>query len=444
MGRPGHIVQAILGTAVIVAHGIIQGAIDVAAELLAEIIEIVSLTAPRRRIGGGIAVDAQEDLRLKGGSLCHTGLQYHLGTATGIDEQYRSAPVPQNSRQFCGDLPIHIVLMLPRIESQSTHIGAAVARVNDDSGPRYAAGRIIELQRKGVAIIAGGIAAHAIGLAEPQRQGIAAPGSGREDRVLGQAGEISAGRFEIIEGKGDSSVGIAHRIAGGLAHIQCHRCGAGIGGNAHAIHHHILHLLAAGGNIPRIYPQAAGQLVIAIGGTAAGKDDHIAYCVIQRTLRQRVVAAVAQVIQRAGGEGFRLACCYHNGAAAAYFGDLIDLDGGARLVFIDSFPAALKGDIPQVLHTAAGRGGAISPSILHIEGILIGVIVLAIIAGQCHRLAVYYRRDLGILISHGRQGDIGITIYGQGTGRYHALEDLHIAGDLIHQRFILMYDGKGI
>ena len=114
-------------------------------------------------------MDAQEDLRLKGGSLCHTGLQYHLGAATGIDEQYRSAPVPQDSRQFCGDLPIHIVLMLPRIESQSTHIGAAVARVNDDSGPRYAAGRIIELQRKGVAIIAGGIAAHTIGLAEPQR-----------------------------------------------------------------------------------------------------------------------------------------------------------------------------------------------------------------------------------------------------------------------------------
>ena len=169
MGRPGHIVQAILGTAVIVAHGIIQGAIDITAELLAEIIEIVSLTAPRRRIGGRIAVDAQEDLRLKGRSLCHTGLQYHLGAATGIDEQYRSALVPQDSRQFCGDLPIHIVLMLPRIESQSTHIGAAVARVNDDSGPRYTAGRIIELQRKGVAIIAGGIAAHAIGLAEPQR-----------------------------------------------------------------------------------------------------------------------------------------------------------------------------------------------------------------------------------------------------------------------------------
>ena len=169
LGRPGHIVQAILGTAVIVAHGVIQGAIDITAELLAKIVEVISLTAPRRRIGCRIAVDAQEDLRLKGGSLCHTGLQYHLGAATGIDEQYRSAPVPQNSRQFCGDLPIHIVLMLPRIESQSTHIGAAVAWVNDDSGPRYAAGWVIELQRKGVAIIAGGIAAHAIGLAEPQR-----------------------------------------------------------------------------------------------------------------------------------------------------------------------------------------------------------------------------------------------------------------------------------
>ena len=114
-------------------------------------------------------MNAQENLRLEAYRLCHTGLQYHLGAATGIDEQYRSAPVPQNSRQFCGDLPIHIVLMLPRIESQSTHIGAAVARVNDDSGPRYAAGRIIELQRKGVAIIAGRIAAHTIGLAEPQR-----------------------------------------------------------------------------------------------------------------------------------------------------------------------------------------------------------------------------------------------------------------------------------
>ena len=446
LGGACDVVEAILGTAVCAVHSAVQGAVHIAAELLAEIIEVVGLGAVRRGIGSGIAVDAQEDLRLEGGSLCHTGLQNHLGAAAGIDEQYRRPLITQDGRQLGGDLPVYIVLVLIGVEAQGAYIGAAVAGINDDPRAGNAAGRVIKLQRKGVAVIAGGIAAHSVGLAEPQRQRITVPCGRGENRVFGEAADAAAGGFEVIEGEGDAAIGIADRITGGLAHIERHSGGCGIGGDAHAVYHNVLHLLAGSGNIPGVDAQAAGQLIIAVGGAAAGKDDHIAHGVVQRTLGQRIVAAVAQIIQRAGGEGFSLGGCYHNGTAAAYLGDLIYLDGGAGFGLVFSLPAALKGDAAEIFDAAGGGGSAVGPGVLHVEGLAVrfGAVALTVVSGQSDGLPIDNGGDLGVLVGHGRQRNIGVPVNGEGAGRHNALEDLHVAGDLIDQRFILMYDGKGI
>ena len=189
----GNVVQTVFDPAVRVAHGVIQGAVDVGAELAAEIVEVVCFISPCGGIGRRVAVDTQEDLRLEGGCLRHTGFQHNFTAAAGIDQQHLCALCAQNGGQLGSDLTVHVVLVHPGIKAQRAHIGAAVAGVDDDPGARNAAGRIIELQRQTVAVIAGGIAAHPVGLAELQCQCVAGPGRGRKDGILGQAGKAAAG-----------------------------------------------------------------------------------------------------------------------------------------------------------------------------------------------------------------------------------------------------------
>ncbi len=442
----GDIIEAVLAAPVGIAHGGIQGAVYIIGKGLREGIEVIGLVPLGGGAGGGVAVDAEEELGVLLFRQGNAGGQLHLAGTGGINEiNVGAVAVLQNIVQTLCNLEVHHLFWVGGQVPRRAAVRAAVAGIDDDAGS-FHGGDVVEAQGKDIAAVGGPVAYHAIVFAEGQGQLLAAPGSGGEKRVFGEVRHIAAHRLGVGKVEAHAAGGIGGVVAYRLGHGEDDIGVGGGAGDGHPLDDVILRLLGGGGNILGIDPLAGFQEVVAEGAVPLPVDNLIPQGIVQRPGGKGEAVGAGDVVHGVAGEGLRLAGLYYHRLAGADDRLLIHRHRGPGGSVGKAFVGAAEGDGPQLL----GRGGGLRrgeiPGILDVGGGLIGVIPFRLGFHQGDGAAPQGGGDGGTGVGVYRNGNLHAAVNVDAAGGGHAvlIQHLHLPGDVVGDGLPLVGKDKGI
>ena len=446
MAGAGDVVQSILAAPVGVAHGGVEGAVDVVGKGLREGVEVVGLVPLGGGAGRRIAVDAEEQLGVVLFRQGVAGGQLHLGGAGGVDEvDIGPVGVLQHVVKALGDLLVDDLFRVGGQVARRAVVRAAVAGVDDDAGPAHIRD-VVEPQGEGIAVVAGLVPHHPVLLPELQGQLGAVPGGGGEEGVLGQLGQVAAHRLGVGEVKTHAAGGVGGVVGHRLGHGEDDVGIAAAAGDGHPLDDVVPRLLAGGTDILGVDPQPRFQQVIAVGVAAVPVDDLVPHGVIQGAGGEGEAVGAGDVVHGVGGEGLGLGGLDHHRVAGADGRLLVHRHRGAGGGIGKALVAAAEGDGPQLLHRGGGLRGGKVPAVFDIGGGLVGVVPLRLGLGQGDGTAPQAGGDAGTGVGAYRDGDLHPPVHrdAAGGGGGVLIQHLHLAGDVVGHRLALVGEGEGV